>query len=79
MGRFLYVILWTMLSATKGHYVSAIVGQNPSAQAVGISSSTVAKMTKGETISLSILEKICDELNCDFGDIISYDRKDRKQ
>lgn len=46
---------------------------------VGISSSTVAKMTKGETISLSILEKICDELNCDFGDIISYDRKDRKQ
>ena len=34
MGRFLYVILWTMLSATKGHYVSAIVGQNPSAQAL---------------------------------------------
>lgn len=45
---------------------------------VGISSSTVAKMTKGETISLSILEKICDELNCDFGDIISCDRKDKK-
>ena len=34
MGRFLYVILWTMLSATEGHYMSAIVRQNPSAQAI---------------------------------------------
>ena len=39
---------------------------------LGISSSTVAKMTKGETVSMNILEKICDELDCDFGDIIHY-------
>ena len=41
---------------------------------LGISSSTIAKMTRGEKVSLSILERICDELVCDFGDIISYDR-----
>ena len=41
---------------------------------LGISSSTVAKMTRGEKVSLSILERISDELECDFGNIISYDR-----
>lgn len=41
---------------------------------LGISSSTIAKMTRGEKVSLSILERIYDELECDFGDIISYDR-----
>ena len=41
---------------------------------LGISSSTGAKMTRGEKVSLSILERICDELECDFGNIISYDR-----
>lgn len=39
---------------------------------LGISSSTVAKMTKGENVSMNIMEKICDELDCDFGDIIHY-------
>lgn len=46
---------------------------------LGISSSTVAKMTKGETVSMSIMEKICDELDCDFGDIIHYEKKDGEQ
>lgn len=38
---------------------------------VGISSSTLAKMSKGEIVSLSVLEKICQELDCDFGDLVS--------
>ena len=47
---------------------------------MGISSSTVAKMTKGETVSMNILERICDELECDFGDIIHYEKnKDGEQ
>ncbi len=51
---------------------------------LGISSSTIAKMTKGETVSMSIMEKLCEELDCDFGDIIHYEkskagRKVRKQ
>lgn len=40
---------------------------------LGISSSTIAKMTKGDKVSMNILEKICDELDCDFGDIIHYE------
>ena len=42
---------------------------------LGISSSTIAKMTRGEAVSMNIMEKICDELDCDFGDIVSYVRK----
>ena len=30
------------------------------------------KMTKNEAVSLRVLEKICRELDCDFGDIIHY-------
>ena len=40
----------------------------------GMSSSTVAKMSKGESVSMSILIKLCDELECDFGDLIHYER-----
>lgn len=43
---------------------------------IGISSSTLAKMSKGEVVSMSIMEKICKELDCDFGDLINYERKE---
>lgn len=46
---------------------------------IGISSSTLAKMSKGEAVSMVIMEKICEELNCDFGDIINYERKGDKE
>ena len=39
---------------------------------LGISSSTIAKMTKGEKVSMNILEKICDELDCDFEGLYEY-------
>ena len=35
-----------------------------------IGKSTVAKMTRGEHVSMDVLLKICDALQCDFGDII---------
>ena len=35
-----------------------------------IGTSTIAKMTRGEHASMDVLLKICDALNCDFGDII---------
>ena len=37
-----------------------------------ISSSTIAKTTKNETVFLQIIEKIYRELDCDFGDIVRY-------
>ena len=42
---------------------------------VGISSSTVAKMTNGELVSMKVLEKICEKLDCDFGDIVHYEKE----
>ena len=42
---------------------------------VGISSSTLAKMSKGEVVSMEILIKICAYFDFDFGDIVSYSKK----
>ncbi len=39
----------------------------------GISSGTIAKMTNGEAVTLTVLEKICNELNCDSGDLVEID------
>lgn len=39
---------------------------------LGISSSTIAKMGKGETVSLDVLARICNHFNCDVGDLISF-------
>ncbi len=43
------------------------------ADVVGISTSTIAKMGKGEPVSMDVLGKICDKLNCDFGDLVHYE------
>ena len=40
-----------------------------------ISSTTIAKMGKGETVSMSVLQKICDFLDCNIGDIISFEKE----
>lgn len=36
----------------------------------GISWSSVTKLSKGETVSMEVLIKVCKALNCDIGDII---------
>ena len=35
-----------------------------------MSSSTMAKMVKNQPVALPVLTKICQELNCDIGDIM---------
>ena len=39
---------------------------------LGISTSTLAKMSRGEPVSMQILAKICDNVNCVFGDVVCY-------
>ncbi len=63
--------LWKLLIDKNMKKMDLVENEN-----IGISSSTLAKMSRGEAVSMSILEKICQELDCDFGDIISYERKD---
>lgn len=36
----------------------------------GISWSSVTKLSKGETVSMEVLIKVCKALNCDVGDIM---------
>jgi DNA (cytosine-5)-methyltransferase 1 len=38
----------------------------------GISFNVLAKMGKGETVSLESLHKICKTLNCNIGDIMEF-------
>lgn len=42
------------------------------ADKLSISSATIAKMGKGDAVSLEVLERICIYLNCDIGDIMSF-------
>ena len=42
---------------------------------IGMSHTTISKMTKGEAISLTILGKICELLGTDIGDLISIDKE----
>jgi len=43
------------------------------AAAIGISSATLAKLSRDEPVSLAVLLKICEELSVDFGDIMEAD------
>ena len=39
---------------------------------IGISTGTLAKLSKNEYVALSVLERICEALNCSIGDIVDY-------
>lgn len=64
--------LWKLLIDKNMKKMDLVENEN-----IGISSSTLAKMSRGENVSMSVLEKICMELNCDFGDIISIDKSNK--
>ena len=38
----------------------------------GISSSSLAKLTKDENVTTEVLCKVCQELKCDVGDIMEF-------
>ena len=38
----------------------------------GLSSATIARMTKNENVNTEVLLKICAVLRCDIGDIIEF-------
>ena len=48
---------------------------------VGISSATVTKLAKNETVQTDILERICTALQCDISDIMELtdDKKKNRQ
>jgi len=64
---FTYKPLWKLL-------IDKDMSKKELMQATGISKSTMDKMGRGETISLDIVERICNYFNCKVEDVIEYSR-----
>ena len=46
---------------------------------LNISSATMAKMGKGENVSMDVMERICSYMDCNIGDIVSFEKEDKKE
>lgn len=42
-----------------------------------ITSSTIAKMRRGEAVSLDILGRICEVMECNIGDLIDFVKEEK--
>ena len=60
-----YNNLWKLMIDKK-------INKSELCKIVKMSSSTMAKMTNEEMVSLSILEKICAELECNISDVMEF-------
>ncbi len=52
--------------------IDAKLSKTELATKVGFSRTTLAKIGKNEPVSIDVLLRICDELDCDIVDVISY-------
>jgi DNA-binding Xre family transcriptional regulator len=64
-----YNKLWHLLIDKK-------MNKNDLRKASGVSTTTMAKLTKGQSVTTDILLKICKVLDCDFADIMEIDKGD---
>lgn len=62
-----YDNLWKLL-------IDKRMNKSELAKKTRISTSTIAKMSRGEPVALTVLVRICDYLNCDIGDLVSVCR-----
>lgn len=69
--RMSYNKLWKLL-IDKGMNKSAM------RKAAGISSSSLAKLGKGENVTTEVLLRICEALNCEINDIVESVPNDEK-
>ena len=63
--------LWKMMT-DKNLYKKDLIAE------LNISSATMAKMGKGESVSMDVLERICSYMNCNIGDIMSFEKDEAK-
>lgn len=59
-----YKKLWKLL-IDKGYNKTKL-------RTAGIHPTTIAKMGRDEYVTMDVLDKICDILDCDYGDIIEH-------
>ena len=55
--------LWKLLIDRK-------MSKNELAKVTGLSKSTIAKMTNGESVTLEVVARICDHLRCSLSDVV---------
>ena len=60
-----YNKLWKLMIDKK-------INKSKLCKRIKISSSTMAKMTNEEMVAMTVLEKICAELECDISDIMEF-------
>ena len=65
-----YNNLWKLLIDRK-------VNKSTLCKRTGISSSTMAKLTREEYVALPVLEKICAELEWNIGDIMEFNNLEK--
>lgn len=63
--------LWKMLIDKKMY-------KKDLAAKLNISSATMAKMGKGESVSMDVMERICEYMDCDIGDIMSFEKNEKE-
>ena len=65
-----YNKLWHLLIDKK-------INKNDLRKASGVSTTTMAKLTKGQSVTTDVLLKICKVLDCDFADIMEVDKSEQ--
>ena len=63
--------LWKML-IDKNMYKKDLAAE------LNISSATMAKMGKGESVSMDVMERICEYMDCNIGDIMSFEKENKE-
>ena len=60
-----YIRLWKLLIDKK-------MSKADLRKAAGLAPNTMTKLRRDEPVAMVVLEKICDTLDTDFGDIVEY-------
>lgn len=71
MRKISYDPLWKKL-------IDAKLTKTELAEKCGISRTTITKMAKNEIVSLEVIQKICNTLDCDIIDVVSILPVDEK-
>ncbi len=66
-----YKKLWKLL-------IDKDMNKTELANLANVSSFTITKMSKGENVTVEVLAKICNALNCDIDDIVEFIHVDKK-
>ena len=69
--RFSYNNLWKLL-------IDRDMTKTELKEQIGISPSTLARLSKNQNVSLDVLGKICEQLDCSLDEIIEYEKEDGK-